>query len=442
VLLILLAACTRSPPPPDTLLVVLDTVRADHLSAYGHARTQPAFDTLAGMGMVYDNAHASSWTWPSHASLFTGEPAWVHGAHFTTGDGVPLNAGEFSASPMDPALPTLAERYSAAGYRTVALSGNHLLVPELGLTRGFETVEVFDDDAKTLARAQELLAEPDERPLFLFVNLYSAHSPWFINEWTVDRRGPLMDAGWAEGSVLEDGGLLHPQRRPTPGDPTLAERYVSGTLEIPPEGKQLIADLYDGEVLRADLHLGGLLEAWGTRGGVIAVTSDHGEYLGERGLMMHCRTLYPEVTHIPLVLVAPGVAPGRSDALMTLDDLHHTLLSLAGIAPGPAPRTEIKLAAWQERYWGERIGGRFDQGYRLLRQSDWLAIAGTERGVELYDLAADPALNTDVSALHPDRAQAMREQLVNEIPMPDGATVAPLDPALLQHLEQMGYLER
>ena len=87
-LALLTLACTRPPPPPSILVVVLDTVRADALGAYGNPRPlSPQFDAASRAGVLFTDATApSAWTWPSHAALFTGEPPWVSGAHAAAAD--------------------------------------------------------------------------------------------------------------------------------------------------------------------------------------------------------------------------------------------------------------------------------------------------------------------------------------------------------------------
>ena len=123
-----------APRHPDVLLVVLDTVRADRLSAYGHERpTDLYLSALAeASGVLFEGVTAPApWTWPSHASLFTGEVPWVHGAHLALleSEDERFHHAGINATRMREDLPTLAERFSEAGYRTVSLSANQWLAP-------------------------------------------------------------------------------------------------------------------------------------------------------------------------------------------------------------------------------------------------------------------------------------------------------------------------
>jgi arylsulfatase A-like enzyme len=140
---------------PSVLLVVLDTVRADRVSSYGYRRpTTPQLDAVAAAGVLFEDVSAPApWTWPSHASLFTGEPPWVHGAHLVLERDDASSILGMSVSPMRGDLPTLAERFGASGYRSVASVANDWLGPELGLMRGFDSVEVFGTDAGVVGRA-------------------------------------------------------------------------------------------------------------------------------------------------------------------------------------------------------------------------------------------------------------------------------------------------
>ncbi|HJN75769.1 MAG TPA: sulfatase [Myxococcota bacterium] len=451
-----LLACGNDEPPaqarPDILVVVMDTVRADHLGAYGSDNATPIFDAFAQSAVVFEDVTGSSWTWPSHASLFTGEPPWVHGAHFTDAEGIDLAEGWLHVSPMRADLPTLAERLTAAGYRTVALSGNKLLSPEFGLTRGFETVEVFyNRDDKVLQRANAVLGEEDPRPLLLFVNLYAAHAPWEARQDTQYLREELAGAEWAHPWVVQDMAIApHMGRGGSGGD--LAEMWLNGELEIPPEGWDLVNQLYDGEVRHVDRELGALLGSWAGTGhtGVVAVTSDHGEYLSERDMILHCRTLYPEVTRVPLALRAQPELPAalRVSMPVNLRELHDALLLLAGVEDrsrliasvhGEARPEPITARAWRDRTWAEHIGGVYAQGYRLFRDQDDVLILADDGTAELYDLGSDPGMGADLAAELPHRVTRLATEATGAFPESETGLLQ-VDEATRKQLQQMGYL--
>jgi len=257
-------------PRPNVLLVVLDTVRADALSCYGNPRpTTPRLDRLAGEGTRFENAYATCfWTLPSHASLLTGL--------------YPSEAGATSETNHLPErLTTLAERLTAAGYRTSAVVRNPWISVERGFGQGFENF-VEDWRGDTGQEAEEERAAVDlatewirdrvgvGEPFFLFVNLNVAHLPYTppepyrsrfaSEEWPQSRVDRLMkiEGGWG---------------------------YLAGGLHLDEADFRLLRDLYEAEVSIADEHVGELLDAIGGLGvldeTLVIVTADHGENLGD-----------------------------------------------------------------------------------------------------------------------------------------------------------------
>ncbi|HWW94039.1 MAG TPA: sulfatase-like hydrolase/transferase, partial [Vicinamibacteria bacterium] len=199
------AAPVADPARPDVVLVSIDTLRADHLGAYGRSPTlTPEMDRIAREGVMFTRGLAASpWTTPSVASIMTGLPTTRHGA------GMPLSAGfTFRRSPLDARFTTLAQRFAAAGYRTRAVVANGFLHPESGMAHGFEQFETPSGGAMMAGfmrdlpltrlivsltppvkwgdyRAQGLtdtapgwLGESDPRPLFLWVHYIDPHTPY------------------------------------------------------------------------------------------------------------------------------------------------------------------------------------------------------------------------------------------------------------------------
>jgi hypothetical protein len=266
-------------PGEVTLLVIMDTVRSDHLSVCGYSRpTSPTLERL-----VADGAHLSceakapgSWTLPSHASFFTGEEITVHGAHaVVSGARLDLDTNE-TVRPLGAELPTLAERWVG---QSVLVSANPVLGPASGLTRGFDVVrtpsrfgEWFGDGV--VAEVRDVLRfHTTESPLLLVVNIADAHQPWLAVpkevEWAVPR-----DAFRYKSSV--------------PGDPW--RTWFAGTHPDPIAFQAQITDLYDYAVYRSDQTLGRVLDviaAYGRSSSRLLITSDHGEMLGEDGFIDH-----------------------------------------------------------------------------------------------------------------------------------------------------------
>ncbi|HET8648288.1 MAG TPA: sulfatase-like hydrolase/transferase, partial [Vicinamibacteria bacterium] len=190
---------------PDVVLVTIDTLRADHLGAYGRSPTlTPEMDRFAREGVVFTRTLAASpWTTPSVASILTGLPIVRHGA------GLPLSAGfTFKRSALEGRFTTLAERFAAAGYRTRGVVANAFLHPESGMAQGFQEFATPSGGAMMASFMRDLpltrlivaltppqkwgdyraqgvtdiavrwLGEPDPRPLFLWVHYIDPHTPY------------------------------------------------------------------------------------------------------------------------------------------------------------------------------------------------------------------------------------------------------------------------
>ena len=398
-----LLACsgpTIEAPPrrPDVMLVVLDTVRADRLSAYGHDRpTSLQLEAIAAAGVRFVDVTAPApWTWPSHASLFTGLHPWEHGAHWADD---PARMIEFAQgddgwqlAPMRADVPTLAERFGAAGYRTHALSANCLLHPDLGLMRGFSEASCAKNDAEIVASARAVLGAADEQPLLLFVNLLSAHGPYLVAPevpFSAQHTAAFSPGGldWAAPYLEPSAPGLNLQRYPDESGLNGEMAYASGALEIPAADLPAIADLYDGDLVRLDHALKVLVEAWnsgGHGGGILAVTSDHGELLGAHRRIGHGGDVLEELLQVPLVIAAPGRVEAGStvEAPVGLHRLGATLLSLAGVDPGGLPGASllsgeagpVYAGVWGLPYWGERVDPRFAVSRRYVRDAGYTAL--------------------------------------------------------------------
>ncbi len=321
-------ACAPARAPdarPNVLLVVVDTLRADHLGVYGSALgTSPTLDALAADGVVFERAIAAApSTVPSHAALMTSRHVREIGAGFATGEGR-LEAPQ-----------TLALAFQRAGYATAAFVGNVVLQRAWGFDRGFD---VFDDELElrelnrpgvreriaedTTRRAVAWLASERERPVFLWVHYQDPHGPY---------AAPAPFAG----RFRPGAGPVEPALPVLPGNSGRggipAYQALEGLLR-PSEYHGRYAD----EIAYADHWLAELLAALDAhpsgREAVVLFTSDHGESLGEANRwFVHDFATTPQLAHVPFVLRAPGIAPGRRDEPVGHVDVLPTLLELAGI---------------------------------------------------------------------------------------------------------------
>lgn len=377
---------------PDVVVIVLDTVRADHLGAYGYDRgTTPRLDAWAAGARVYDRMSSdAAWTLPSHASLFTGRPPIAHGAH-----GVPADS-EQVASPLAPGAETVARSLSRAGWRTMGIAANEAFLDAAwGLDQGFDLwlCEQLGADARrtpyatadrVTAMAIQALSREADAPRFLFLNYMDAHAPYLPREGyvrdpdAIDRRVTPYGAGWKG----------------------IAQRVVGEREPVSEEVRRAWVEAYDAELRYLDEHVGALLERLPELGvgeeDWVFVLADHGEYLGEHDLVEHSKDLYEEVLHVPLLVRGPGVSPGRDARPVQTHDVASMVLEAAGVAPLPkAVRTEALQVA--ELYWSRHrdlryaaFRERFDRVRRAFRVGDRKLIVGPPGTEEAYDLAADP----------------------------------------------------
>jgi len=376
---------------PNVLLYVIDTLRADHLGCYGYSRpTSPHIDALAATGIRFEHAVAqSSWTTPATASILTGRYPLAHGAT-TLGEG------------MWPDVPTLAEVLHGAGYRTAAFVTNGNVAGELGFARGFETYRYFPEDRKRAGmylRADELhpqivpwLAEGDRRPFFLYVHATDPHAPY------------LPPDGWAD-RFRDDEGLPALARYPD-----LLQALTSGRVLQTAENVSYLVSQYDAEVAFLDESIGQFLGELGRLrlldDTLIVLVADHGEEFHDHGRFSHGRTLYGEVTNVPLIIRLPGGDGGGRHVtpLARQIDILPTVLAQVGVplpdhVDGHALGSDEDgaLPEQQEAFSQTNLGG---PSLAAVQVEGWKIIENAGRvqgGVEVFDLGADPQENHNLA---------------------------------------------
>ncbi|MCA9572969.1 MAG: sulfatase, partial [Myxococcales bacterium] len=339
---VVLEAEPAPPRPPDVLILLWDTVRADHLSLYGYDRpTTPRLDAFAREAAVYERAISSSmWTVPAHGSLFTGLPASSHGAR----------VGWLW---LDGAHVTLPEHLADHGYATWAWSTNPYLSEQTNLLQGFETVRYAwrepDAEACGAATSAKLIAGdrsselspgwsgsqgwpehlvaykdcaphavdaflewqgalPEDRPYLAYVNLLEAHHPRVPSAAS---RAAVAPSEVVERSLATDASLLR------------LMSAMEGHDTLDDEEREAVVATYDATLRDLDDATGRLLDGLRDRGvldrTVVIVVSDHGENLGERGMWDHRWDLHQPLVHVPLIVrYPPSVVAGRHlDAVST-----------------------------------------------------------------------------------------------------------------------------
>lgn len=315
VLVLGMMSCSRGIERPSVVLVIIDTLRADHLSCYGYGReTSPVLDSLSEAGIMMENVTAqSSWTLPATASIMSGQTPISHGA------GMDVPTGRVFG--MDPEMPLLTMIMKGNGYSTAGFFNVYLLSADFGFHRGFDFFRCRDNgdgtaDSTVTSAIRWLRQVPDDAPFFLVLHLFDVHDPY-------DPPAPfdtLYTENGAEGETFWEF---------TP------EGALAGTSD--PEH---LESLYDGEIAWVDNELArlfGQLREMDRQGTLVVVTADHGEEFLEHGYVGHGRTLYPEITSVPLILSGPGALDTLSSTVMCGQvDIMPTILDYCSIEP-PVP---------------------------------------------------------------------------------------------------------
>jgi arylsulfatase A-like enzyme len=419
---------------PNVLLVTLDTTRADHLGVYGYARdTSPHLDRLATESVVYTRAIAtSSWTLPSHASLFTGKLPTGHGARFDSegslvlGKSVrgPMDLTEFRAFPISEQEVTLAERLRQGGYATGGVVGGPWLKRVFGLARGFEFYA--DDGIDTLAGARgdrvtdaalRFLEDVGDRPFFLFVNYYDPHGPY---------AAPLRHRLAIDWRLLFSG-------------------------DAPPP--ELVSLAYDAEIHFADAELGRLLGRLRALGlyddTLVVVTADHGELLGEHGRFHHGYFLTEPELHVPLIVKHPrGERAGeREIARVSIAGVFALILERLSLeVPAqaePPPERAVGHPVVAETYPYRILAP--DGQWRALYQGSLKYLWNSLGRHELFDLESDPGEERNLVERYPEMArrfEADLDAILARVPPPPRETdlESTVDAETREALRNLGYL--
>lgn len=407
----------------DVVLIVIDTLRADHVSSYGYARrTSPALDAFARDSVTYANAISpGTWTVPAHGSLFTGRWPSFHGAERVPG-------ARNLATPLNPEVPTLAELLSAAGFRTAAFVANSAYVSRvLGFDRGF--AEFFDHNLNVATDVENAVRAwlPRDQRLFLFLNVLDPHEPY--------EPPPPFDQRF-------------PGKRPELG--TMMTVLVYGGTPVTSDLQAHFVSQYDGEIAFADESLGRILRelkrAGRYDGALIVVTSDHGELLGEHGLAGHGFAPYEQLLHVPLVVKLPQQhrRGERVDRRVSTMSVFPAILAAAGVAPPSGaqarPLDDAAQPVWMEdvSYGGDRVRVGYDGSRKLVVR---VSPAST-RTAAVYDLARDPTESepdSDAAAGEPLRAALAAFAAAPRPTNPRHASV--IDPEREAKLRALGYVE-
>jgi arylsulfatase A-like enzyme len=406
-LLFLLGACRPAPAPVDGLsqqgltaqnivLIHVDTLRADHLAAYGYERsTLPLLESRPWV--VVDGYHsATSWTAPSSASMLTGLEIHHHNVRYwdSSGPGAPIN------QPLD--APTFAAHLSSLGWHTGLASGNTFVSEVTSLSNGF--AHRTDDPTappNSAFLAEDLLAwldtVPPGEPFLLMMQPMDAHQPW----------DPLRE---------DHGTWSAPDALPFDiGDPQDKQLLLLEESRVATDDagrgllRQAVRDIYDEQLLGLDRSVAALLDGLDARGRLddtlVVISADHGESLDDLGVGVfgHGGSLRQELVRVPLMLSHASLPAGTEDCLSQNIDLFPTLLRALGLPPllgidGVALQDGCRPYATSSLYNAGHNGtGELDQ-ISAVNRDVRVTVECMGNRLLVFDLATDP---TCVSAMDP-----------------------------------------
>lgn len=394
--------------PYNVVLISLDSLRADHLRTYGYQRdTAPAIDRLAREGVLFQNAIAtSSWTLPTHITMFSGRYQLSHGV-----------VDETSALP--PSIPTLGQIFKAAGFATAGFASGPYLAGHYGYDRGMDTYQDFSSRYPDPHQVRAAVLSPEinsnalawldahaSERFFLFLHYFDIHYDYvppapYDTMFDADYTGTFDGRNFIERADVNKN---------------MDKRDLDH-----------IRALYDGEIRFTADHVDRVLDKLAALGllekTVVMLVADHGDEFFEHGNKGHHRTLYDEVIRVPMVLRLPGKAHAgeRVEAQVSLVDVFPTLLETAAVAapPGVEGLSVLRLvdgsaqprdAVYSEFY--DKVGFNLQVARRTpldktIHHFNRITHP-TRSSIEYYDLAGDPREHDD---LHRARTDAVTSAL-------------------------------
>jgi len=450
---------------PDVVVILVDTLRRDHLGHFGYERpTSPVLDALFDQSYVFTHAYTpSTWTIPSVASLFSGLYPSSHGV---------LAA----VHQLPEGLPTLAEHFRSYGYRTGAFVANQILTSRNGFSQGFDGFfppepphwcrhlrTAFERIAKQLTRpgttrlgwqinlqTRAWLERTDGPPRFLYVHYVEPHSAYEPVPQHRDAAAPGAPPGPADPPLFRDhrhtlGGLACNDWECLADPPTLSPVDLAG----------MIAN-YDGEIHQVDRYIGTLLRFLTEldmfdRSHIVFCT-DHGEEFFDHRGWFHGNSIYEEMTGCPLAYRPPGGLPGpvHIDRPVALLDFMRTLFTLLAMEAPPVHQgQEIpELLGGAAPSLSPPILSEMPPYLYSLRQGRWKLIRRGPKDApqwRLFDLLRDPAEQDDLASAYPDTLRVLRGWLDDIVSSHTRMLVQPgvitNDPEMLRNLRNLGYID-
>ena len=365
----------------NVVLISVDTLRADHLYAYGYPRkTTPRLDEFFANSMIFSNAFSQSpWTAPSHMTLMTSTYPSIHQVE---------NFNQKKGDTLDEKIKTVAEVLADNGYRTAAFTGGANIAGSLGFNRGFE---VYGESGLTWREVNGIgkwIDENRDNKFFLFLHTYLPHDPYVpVNKFNI-----FVDPDYSGRLIKNEGEFLQViGSEKNKNFDKVRRAFWTGLNKSNPRDIEHLKNLYDGEILQTDDVLSNILDKVQGDGlsekTIVIFTSDHGEEFNEHGGFMHHK-LYEEIIHIPLFIHHPKFK--KQDIVenqVRSIDIAPTILDFLRIDK-PKQFQGISLIELLENRSIELIVyGEGGPSNRSVRYSGWKYIQGKE---QLFNLVKDP----------------------------------------------------
>jgi len=470
--------------PPNIVLIILDTLRADHLSCYGYSKdTTPNIDRFATKAVKYTNAYsAASWTLPSISSIITGKYPGSHGAHRTEDGNSP---SPFNI--LDPSQVTLAETLRGKGYTTAGIVTCQVVTEHYGLHQGFD---YFDDTipstlfimptfailqflnaffplddyfavqglnesrvAKQVNRSARTWFEnkPNRKPFFLLLHYYDAHHPYYPEK-----------LGTSSGAIPP--AIRNRYRGKSKNYAEMERRLISsvqtGKKPLRKNERDYLVNNYDREITLLDKKVAEILDLLKKKGlydnSIIIITADHGESFGEHNLMLHGICLYEDNLHVPLLIKYPsGTIPaGTRNYPVSLTGIVPTLLSFLSIpvpegVQGASFDSPEKQVVFAQNYQSPHSKWRqpFASNTASLRQGNFKYIRFFQTQDQFFNLLKDPGEEHNIIASETVTANKTSLELdrfferLSLSKTENTGKTSEVDKATLENLKTLGYID-
>ncbi|WP_318568845.1 sulfatase [Salinigranum marinum] len=487
---------------PNILFIVMDTARARDTLPSTNTELVPELAELADEGVEFTSAISTApWTLPSHASLFTGQYTSQHST----------NAGNKRFSPTHKPL---ARLLSNSGYSTVAFSNNSWIAPEFGFDDGFDEFfagwKLFDSDDE-LPRVMREFDEPLSQFSELLKSTELKHLPttvanaiftkylrrrydygalltnWKVRRWLDNWNGSkpfFMFINYLEPHLKYDPPKKYcdlPEGVSTSEAKQINQspwEYVTGETQLSDRELTILEHLYRSEIGYLDHRIGELLDLLSTydslENTLIVVVGDHGENIGDHGLMDHQYCLYDTLIHVPLIIRGPNNFKGGKQVTDVVESryIFPTILEAAGVdIPKHESVADESLSIFVQKdsesrtnkhaiaeylvpqpdlqTLRSRVGGgeqmqlgKYDRALRCVRTNKWKYIEYSDGSHELYDIVNDSRENSDISSEYSEISRKFCEELretCGTLQRGEQGT-GDVDTAAQQRLKDLGYI--